>query len=202
MARLTSPERSCSRSQTDRGGGNRGCGKVRCRRISLVAGRPWRRSPNRPHGRHSASAAGTALFAPYLSFAIPVGIGSVAGQPRGRFAQHPVTGLICSLTLGTLLRSRVVLSVSARPRPMSRGFDLPKEGRFLGFSLCVCLCKIVNRRGVTGLRNSHARIKRRTEGIRPSARKAVLELAESFDRLARAAFTPAVLRRRELARKD
>ena len=35
-----------------------------------------------------------------------------------------------------------------------------------------------------------------------SARKAVLELAESFDRLARAAATPAVLRRRELARKD
>jgi len=30
----------------------------------------------------------------------------------------------------------------------------------------------------------------------PSARKAVLELAESFDRLARAAATPAVLRRR------
>ena len=29
----------------------------------------------------------------------------------------------------------------------------------------------------------------------PSARKAVLELAESFDRLARAAATPAVLRR-------
>ena len=36
----------------------------------------------------------------------------------------------------------------------------------------------------------------------PSARKAVLELAESFDRLARAAATPAVLRRRELARKE
>jgi hypothetical protein len=35
----------------------------------------------------------------------------------------------------------------------------------------------------------------------PSARKAVLELAESFDRLARAAATPAVLRRRELATK-
>jgi hypothetical protein len=35
----------------------------------------------------------------------------------------------------------------------------------------------------------------------PSAGKAVLELAESFD-LARAAATPAVLRRRELARKD
>src|SRR6516164_5710694 len=33
----------------------------------------------------------------------------------------------------------------------------------------------------------------------PGARKAVLELAESFDRLARAAATPAVLRRRELA---
>ena len=32
----------------------------------------------------------------------------------------------------------------------------------------------------------------------PSARKAVSELAESFDRLARAAATPAVLRRREL----
>jgi hypothetical protein len=32
----------------------------------------------------------------------------------------------------------------------------------------------------------------------PSARKAVLELAESFDRLARTAATPAVLRRREL----
>ena len=36
----------------------------------------------------------------------------------------------------------------------------------------------------------------------PSARKAVLELGESFDRLARAAATPAVLRRRELAAKD
>jgi hypothetical protein len=35
----------------------------------------------------------------------------------------------------------------------------------------------------------------------PSARKAVLELAQSFDRLARAAATPAVLRRRELATK-
>ena len=35
-----------------------------------------------------------------------------------------------------------------------------------------------------------------------SARKAVLELAESFDRLARAAATPAVLSIRELARKD
>ena len=32
----------------------------------------------------------------------------------------------------------------------------------------------------------------------PSARKAVLKLAESFDRLARAAATPAVIRRREL----
>jgi hypothetical protein len=36
----------------------------------------------------------------------------------------------------------------------------------------------------------------------PGARKAVLELAERFDRLARAAATPAVLRRRELAKKD
>jgi len=36
----------------------------------------------------------------------------------------------------------------------------------------------------------------------PSARKAVLELAENFDRLARVAATPAVFRRRELARKD
>jgi uncharacterized protein with PhoU and TrkA domain len=36
----------------------------------------------------------------------------------------------------------------------------------------------------------------------PGATKAVLELAESFDRLARAAATPAVLRRRELARKN
>jgi hypothetical protein len=36
----------------------------------------------------------------------------------------------------------------------------------------------------------------------PGAGKAVLELAESFDRLARAAATPAVLRRRELATKD
>jgi hypothetical protein len=33
----------------------------------------------------------------------------------------------------------------------------------------------------------------------PSARKAVLELADSFDRLARAAARPAVLRRRDLA---
>ena len=36
----------------------------------------------------------------------------------------------------------------------------------------------------------------------PGARKAVLELAQSFDRLARAAATPAVLRRREFAAKD
>ena len=36
----------------------------------------------------------------------------------------------------------------------------------------------------------------------PGARKAVLELAGSFDRLARAAATPTVLRRRELAAKD
>ena len=36
----------------------------------------------------------------------------------------------------------------------------------------------------------------------PTARKAVLELAESFDRLARAAATPTVLQRRELATKD
>jgi len=35
----------------------------------------------------------------------------------------------------------------------------------------------------------------------PGAKRAVLELAESFDRLARAAATPAVLRRRELAKK-
>jgi hypothetical protein len=35
----------------------------------------------------------------------------------------------------------------------------------------------------------------------PGARKAVLELAESFDRLARAAAKPAVIRRRELALK-
>jgi len=35
----------------------------------------------------------------------------------------------------------------------------------------------------------------------PGARKG-LELAQSFDRLARAAATPAVLRRRELATKD
>ena len=36
----------------------------------------------------------------------------------------------------------------------------------------------------------------------PGARKAVLELAQSFDRLARAAATPTVLRRGDLARKD
>ena len=36
----------------------------------------------------------------------------------------------------------------------------------------------------------------------PGASKAVLELARSFNRLARAAATPTVLRRRELARKD
>ena len=35
----------------------------------------------------------------------------------------------------------------------------------------------------------------------PGAKRAVLELAESFDRLARAAATPAVVRRRELARR-
>ena len=36
----------------------------------------------------------------------------------------------------------------------------------------------------------------------PGASKAVLELAQSFNRLARSAATPAVLRRRELARRD
>ena len=36
----------------------------------------------------------------------------------------------------------------------------------------------------------------------PSARTAVLELAESFNRLTRAAATPAVLGRRDLARKE
>jgi len=36
----------------------------------------------------------------------------------------------------------------------------------------------------------------------PGARRAVMELADSFDRLARAAATPTVLRRRELATKD
>jgi hypothetical protein len=36
----------------------------------------------------------------------------------------------------------------------------------------------------------------------PGARRAVLELAESFDRLARAAATPTLLRRRELAAKE
>ena len=36
----------------------------------------------------------------------------------------------------------------------------------------------------------------------PSARKAVLELAESFDRLARAAAAPTAARRRVLATQD
>jgi hypothetical protein len=36
----------------------------------------------------------------------------------------------------------------------------------------------------------------------PSARKAVLELAQNFDRLARAAAAPTAARRRELATKD
>ena len=36
----------------------------------------------------------------------------------------------------------------------------------------------------------------------PGARRAVLELAESFDRLARAAAGPTAARRRELATKD
>ena len=36
----------------------------------------------------------------------------------------------------------------------------------------------------------------------PGASKAVLELAQSFNRLARAAATPTVLRRRELVRRD
>jgi len=36
----------------------------------------------------------------------------------------------------------------------------------------------------------------------PGARKAVLQLAKNFDRLARASATPAVFRRRELARRD
>ena len=35
----------------------------------------------------------------------------------------------------------------------------------------------------------------------PGAKQAVLQLAESYEQLARAAVTPAVLRRRELARQ-
>jgi hypothetical protein len=87
------------------------CGLARVRKMDELAKDRFRRLEQtlRPIGGNRA------LHAPYLSFAIPVGLGSVAGQPCGRFAQHPVTGLICSLTLGTLLRSRVVLSVSARP---------------------------------------------------------------------------------------
>jgi hypothetical protein len=34
----------------------------------------------------------------------------------------------------------------------------------------------------------------------PAARQAVIQLADSYERLARAAMTPAVLRRRELAK--
>ena len=37
----------------------------------------WRRSPNRAHSRRSASAPGTALYAPHLRFEIPVRIGSI-----------------------------------------------------------------------------------------------------------------------------
>ena len=48
MARPTSPERSCSRSQTDRGGFNHGCGKVRCRRISPVPMGPGERPITEP----------------------------------------------------------------------------------------------------------------------------------------------------------
>ena len=161
--------------------------------------------------------------------------------------RQPASGLFLSPSSGEFRLSREFafpcreagrFRRSAPARPVSREFDLPKEGRFLEFSLCDCLCKIVNRLGVTGLRNSHARDKKanrsdlgtrtgartnmrsilneafewlyRAEQARevagqltdPGARKAVLELAESFDRLARAAATPAVLRRRELARKD
>jgi hypothetical protein len=36
----------------------------------------------------------------------------------------------------------------------------------------------------------------------PTARKAVLELADSFDRLARVAASPTVARRRELAKQE
>ena len=36
----------------------------------------------------------------------------------------------------------------------------------------------------------------------PGARKAVLQLAKNFDRLARASAIPAVFRRRDLARRD
>ena len=36
-----------------------------------------------------------------------------------------------------VLRSRVVLSVSARPRPMSREFDLPKEEAFWGLAFAI-----------------------------------------------------------------
>jgi hypothetical protein len=162
-------------------------------------------------------------------------VGLFRARPVGQVRAVRVSLVQSQLVALALLRARVVLSVSAHPRPMSGEFDLPKEERFFGFSLS---SNIVNRLGVTGLRNSHARDKKanrsdlgtrtgartnmrsilneafewldRAEKARevagqltdPSARKAVLELADSFDRLARAAATPAVLRRRELARKD
>ena len=107
------------------------CGLARVRKMDELAKDRFRRLERSAYRREPRASY------TYLSFAIPVGIGSVAGQPRGRFAPHPVTGLICSLTLGTLLRSRVVLSVSARPRPMSREFDLPKEGRFCGLAFAI-----------------------------------------------------------------
>jgi len=107
-----------------------------------------------------------ALHAPYLSFATPVGIGSVAGQPRS----------FCAASCyrpNLFANARNIAAIEGcpfgqrPPRPMSSEFDPPKEGRFFGFSLCDCWCKMVKyvSLGVTGLRNSHARIKRRTEAI-------------------------------------
>ena len=53
-------------------------GKVRNRRISLVAGRPGEGPLTEPHSRHSASAAGTALPAPIRAFGRP-------GRPRALY---------------------------------------------------------------------------------------------------------------------
>ena len=93
----------------------------------------------RSGAREEASdlSAGTARFMPhtcrlqYLS-----GSAQLLGN-RGRFAQHPVTGLICSLTLGTLLRSRVVLSVSARPDRCRESSILRRKGAFWGLAFAI-----------------------------------------------------------------
>ena len=103
------------------------CGLVRVRKMDELAKDRFRRLE-----QTLSLSAGTARF-----IHVPVVCNTCRDRLSCWATARSFCAVICSLTLGTLLRSRVVLSVSARPRPMSREFDLPKEGAFRGLAFAI-----------------------------------------------------------------